>query len=299
MKLNINGLHIHFIGIGGIGISALAQFCHFKGANCTGSEMQETAILKNLKNIGIKIYIPQKAENIPKNCNLIIYTEAIPEDNLELIEGKKRGIPMKSYFEFLGEISVHFHTIAVAGTHGKTTTTGALGAGFLHCDFKATMFVGSTLREFGNSNFYAGTNNFLLVEACEYRNSFGFLYPEIVILTNVELDHIDYYRDENHYLETFINFCKKAKTVIYHEKDKNARKVLAHFFGEKIMVTKRDILMVPNLKIIGMHNRENVALSIACAKKLDLDLEKFQNGLKLFQGAGRRQEFLGNIQGIQ
>lgn len=290
-------MKIHFIGIGGIGISALAQFCKTQGHEISGSEIQETGISEILRKQNIEIQIPQRAENVPEDCDLVVYTEAIifcEEENPEFLEAKKRKIPIKSYFEFLGEISQKFRTIAVAGTHGKTTTTGLLTAGFKQANFGASIFVGSKLRELDNSNFSAGTNDFLLVEACEYRNNFQFLCPEIVILTNVELDHVDFYRDENHYFETFAHFCKKAKVVIFHKEDKNAQKVLENFKGQKIAVSSKKIADM-NLSISGIHNRENAILALACAEYLkeNFNFSQFKKGLESFSGAWRRQEFLG------
>lgn len=287
-------MKIHFIGIGGIGISALAQFCKTQGHSISGSEIQETGISEILRKQKIEIKIPQKMSNLPQECDLVIYTEAIGESNPELIEAQRRKIPLKSYFEFLGEISQKFRTIAVAGTHGKTTTTGLLSAGFIKADFEASIFVGSKLKELNNSNFLAGTNDFLLVEACEYRNNFQFLCPEIVILTNVELDHVDFYHDENHYFETFSCFCNKAKVVIFHKEDEKAQKILKNFKGKKIAVSNEKIGDI-NLSISGIHNRKNAILALKCAEYLNelLDFFKFKKGLENFSGAWRRQEFLG------
>ena len=286
-------IKIHFIGIGGIGISALAQLCKSRGDLVSGSEIQETGISEILRKQNIEVKIPQKATNIPKNCDLIIYTEAIGADNPELLEAKKQEIPLKSYFEFLGEISTQFRTIAVAGTHGKTTTTGILTAGFLEAGFDPTIFVGSKLNELSGSNFHSGSNDFLLVEACEYRNNFQFLAPEIVLLTNVELDHIDFYQNEAHYFETFQKFCEKAKVVIFHENDQNAATILENFKGLKIAVSPEDISKLPALTLSGNHNRENAALAFACAHHLNVD--DFASGSQKFSGAWRRQEYLGNF----
>ncbi len=293
-------MDIHFIGIGGIGISALAQFCKNRGDTISGSESQQTGTFELLQNQGIEIKIPQQAKNIPLNCDLVIYTEAIGEDNPERVEALKRNLPIKTYFEFLGEISKDFHTIAVTGTHGKTTTTGLIAAGFKTAHFDATIFVGSKLQELGNANFHAGSNDFLLLEACEYRANFRFLYPEIVILTNAELDHVDFYKNEEHYIETFTEFCAKAKTVIYHKDDKNAQIILKNFTGQKIAVDSNDPSFKTSKKklhLSGEHNRENAILALSCAQLLfekeDAQMNQFKKGLEKFSGAWRRQEFLG------
>ena len=295
-------MKIHFIGIGGIGISALAQFCHNRGDEVSGSNLGQNEVFPILKKSGItNLYDFHNEKNIPEDCDLVVYTEAIllnkdnSETNCELKIAKEKNIPLKSYFELLGDISHDFRTIAIAGTHGKTTTTGLLATGLLNAGFDATFFVGSTLKEFNNSNFHAGTNEFLIVEACEYRENFKFLQPEIVVLTNVEFDHADAFQDEEHYLQAFKNICAKAKTVIYHEDDKNSELVATSAPSQLPVTTIQDL----NLQIPGQHNRENATLAVEVAKLLNVDSDRFQTGLENFSGAGRRQEFLSEIHGVK
>ena len=289
-------MNIHFIGIGGIGISALAQYCHHRGDTITGSEAAETNILPRLRALDIPILIPQNANNIPSECDLIVYTEAVSTDNPERQEAERRNIPQQSYFQYLGEISKRHRTIAVCGTHGKTTTVGLIASGFQAVGFDATVCVGSTLREFGESNFHLGSNGWLLVEACEYRNNFQFLQPEVVVLTNVELDHIDFYKSEEHYFQTFRDFCSKAKMVISHNNDQNVEKLFGKIENETLTVETNSCL---SLQIHGKHNRENAELALKLARLLELDLDKFKKGLKNYKGAGRRQEYLGEKNGIK
>lgn len=292
-------MNIHFIGIGGIGISALAQYCHHRGDHVTGSEISETNIIPHLRELGIRITLPQKAENIPSKCDLTIYTEAVPPDNPERKGAEKRSIPQKSYFEYLGELSKEHRTIAVCGTHGKTTTVGLIASGFQAVDFDATVFVGSTLREFGESNFHLGTNNWLLVEACEYRNSFQFLWPDIIVLTNVELDHPDYYKSEEQYFQAFREFCSKAKIVICHNDDPNVERLFGKLGNEELQLLTLESDENLSLQIYGKHNRENAALATKLAKQLELDIDEFKEGLHNYKGAGRRQEYLGEKEGIK
>ena len=288
-------MNIHFTGIGGIGISALAQFCKNRGDKVTGSDVAGSELVDALRGSGIEVVIPHSADSVPKDTDLLIYTEAVSADNSERLVAAKLGIEQQSYFEYLGEISQDFRTIAVCGTHGKTTTVGLVAAGFLSCGFDATVFVGTKLRGFGGNNFYAGTNDYLLLEACEYRNNFQYLRPEIVLLTNAELDHVDFYQNEAHYLDIFTEFCSRAETVIYHEDDLNAHKVLQRFSGEIIPVAEPYLKNV--LQIHGEHNRKNAALAVVLAEKLNLDVGKFDEGLRGYVGAWRRQEFLGEKNG--
>ncbi len=288
-------MKIHFIGIGGIGTSALAQYCLRRGDSVTGSNQGETEIIPKLREQGMKVMIDgQKTDNIPEVCDLVVYSEAISEENPERQEATKRKITQKSYFESLGEISKDFRTIAVAGTHGKTTTSGMIAAGSLAADFSATFFVGSTLKEFGGSNFHSGTNEYAVIEACEYRENFRFLHPEIIVLTNVEWDHPDYYQTEEQYLKAFQSFLAKAKTVIFHEEDVMATKLLQTLSVEKIPVKRTSL----DLSVSGDHNQANAALAMQLAKYLELDLENFKQGLEQFTGAGRRQEYLGEKNGV-
>jgi UDP-N-acetylmuramate--alanine ligase len=315
---------IHFIGIGGIGISALAQFCYQRGDEITGSEIQETNALSILRAKNISIKIPQQASNIPQDCDLVIYTEAILNKlstvtNPEFLAAQQREIPMKSYFEYLGEISRNFRTIAIAGTHGKTTTTGLIASGFLNANFDVTIFVGSILKELNHSNFHAGSNlkvknidKYLLLEACEYRNNFKFIQPEIIILTNAELDHVDFYESEEHYIQTFQSLVEKAKIAIFHEEDKNVQKILQDFQGQKISLKNLELVdnnakkseiqaVINKISLSGIHNRQNAQLAVILGEILaqnpatNLNLKQYNQGIQQFTGAARRQEFLGDI----
>ncbi len=292
-------MNIHFVGIGGIGISGVAQFCHKRGDQVTGSDITESEIFPTLQKAGIRVFIPQQASNIPDNCDLLVYSEAVHDQNPERVSAKKRGIREISYFRFLGELSKEFRTIAVAGTHGKTTTCGLIAAGGIAAKFDPTFFIGSTLTEFGGSNFHLGSNEWMGCEACEYRNNFQFLSPEIVVLTNVEWDHPDSYPTEESYFKAFENFVAKAKIVIYHQGDMGAERVLKNFKGEKLSIPAQSPHSWEHLlQISGQHNHENATLALALAHKLGLNLEQFKKGLGNFCGAGRRQELLGVSDGI-
>jgi UDP-N-acetylmuramate--alanine ligase len=296
-------VNIHFIGIGGIGMSALAQFCLHRGDRVTGSDSQIGNVVALLEAQNITVTIPQKAQNVNQDHDLIIYSEAINESNLERQEAQKLNIPQKSYFQYLGEVSKDYQTIAVAGTHGKTTTTGFLAAGLLSANFDATVFVGATLKELGGKNFHAGKNDWLVIEACEYRNNFQFLHPEVLLVTNIELDHVDYYKSEADYKKAFTNLALKAKVIIYHATEPQVQnwinQLQAKCEKEEIQAPKcfsTSGKNVENLKLnlFGQHNQENAALALQCAEFLEeVNLENFKKGLQSFTGASRRQEFLG------
>ena len=299
-------MKLYFVGIGGIGTSALAQLCAYRGDTVLGSNMGETAIWPQLEQAGVTLFKEHDTNHLPHDTDLLIYSEAVPEDNPERSQARALSISEKSYFEYLGEISKDYRTIAVTGTHGKTTTSAMIAAGMIQAGFPATMIVGSKLKEFNGSNFYQNpgskpaTNDepgFLIVEACEYRNNFQYLNPEIIILTNLELDHVDYYRDEAHYLETFTNFCNKAKTVIYHTDSPLIEKVLQHFEGDRIIISSDNNLP---LQVPGAHNRSNASLALATAEEIaDINYKKFKKGVCNYTGTWRRLEHLGTVQNIE
>ncbi len=304
-------MNIHFIGIGGIGISGLAQLCLTRGDSISGSNQGSNPIFEMLKNLGIlKLYAFHDAKNIPDNTDLVVYTEAIPEDNVELQYAKGKKLPLKSYFEYLGEISSDYRTIAVAGTHGKTTTTGLIACGFMAADFDSTILVGSTLPEFEGRNFkiinpetFSADKTqkpWLLVEACEYRENFQFLEPEILIFTNVEFDHVDYFKDKEHYFQAFENLGNKAKTIIYHQEDDVSASIAKRTSAELFPIPVQSPNSVESLlRIFGNANVQNATLALGLAAYLNIKMEAFKQGLGHFKGAGRRQELIGTLNGVQ
>ena len=297
-------MKLHFVGIGGIGISALAQFCGDRGDEISGSEFDaKNPILSILRAKNFKIFLTHEKKNVPENCDAVIFSEAIDEKNPELILAAEKKIPRFSYFEFLGKISENFCTIAIAGTHGKTTTTALAAAGFLAAEFWPTIFVGAQISEFSGQNFLAGKNNFLLLEACEYRENFKFLSPEICVLTSIDFDHPDSFSDEKKYFAAFSNFVKNTKFVIFHETDENVKKILKNFRGQKIAISKKSSEKFT--KICGQKNRENAAAAFEISKILKKNFQqkicekKFISGIENWRGAARRQEFLTKKNGVK
>ena len=185
---------IHFIGIGGIGMSALARMCLLAGKEVSGSDSSRSEITESLHALGARIFYTQEAENIGDDIALVVRTLAIAEDNPELAEVHRRGIPVKTYPEFLGAISKGKYTIAVSGTHGKTTTTGMIAEGAIAGGLDPTVVIGSLLKN-ARSNFIGGAGKYLIAEACEYKRSFLNLSPSVLVVTNIDNDHMDYYKD--------------------------------------------------------------------------------------------------------
>ena len=190
-------MKIHFIGIGGIGVSALAQYYLAKGEQVSGSDLASSEITELLKRKGAKIIIDQNAKNITKNIDLVIYSPAVKEDNPELKEAKNLGIKCLSYPEVLGELTKKYFTIAITGTHGKSTTTAMVALLLIKAGFDPTVIVGTKLKEFNNSNFRMGKSKYLIIEACEHEESFLNYWPKAAVITNIEKDHLDYYKNLN------------------------------------------------------------------------------------------------------
>ncbi|MFA6969709.1 MAG: Mur ligase domain-containing protein, partial [Candidatus Paceibacterota bacterium] len=182
----------HFIGIGGIGMSALAQYFHDHGVTITGSDRSASPVTELLETKGITVVIGQAAENVPVDAGMVVYSDAVGEDNPERMRAKEHGIPELSYFKMLGQVSLGKRTVAVAGTHGKTTTTGMLAKILSDAGASPTAIVGSLVRDFG-SNYLHGGSDLLVVEACEYRDHLLELTPSVLVLTNVEWDHTDWF----------------------------------------------------------------------------------------------------------
>lgn len=193
---------IYMVGIGGIGMSALAQFLKHTGRKVSGSDRDESPVTVMLAEVGIDVVIGHDQCNIPADAELLVYSDAIPESNVERTRAREMGIPEMSYFEALGAVSDGARTIAVAGTHGKTTTTGMLALILAQAKKEPTAIVGSIVRDFG-SNFLPGQSDLFVVEACEYRDHILKLSPEILVITNIELDHTDYFPDLAALQETF------------------------------------------------------------------------------------------------
>lgn len=288
---------VYFIGIGGIGVSAVARMFLLDGKKVSGSDVAESEVTEGLRQAGAKIFIGQKAENIPADCNLVIYTIAVPLDNPEFAEAKRQGIPMMSYPEALGEISRDKFTIAISGTHGKTTTTAMIAKMLIDTGLEPTVIVGSLIKDaVGNrTNFIAGRGKYFVVEACEYRRSFLNLSPKILVLTNIDADHLDYYKDINGVIKGFSEFATKMPKsgfVVTDVKDKNIKLAIKNLSCRVVDYKELEIENC-KLKIPGRHNILNAQAALAVAKILGIDEKSAIRSLENFSGTWRRFEFRG------
>ena len=233
-------LRVHFIGIGGIGVSALAQYYLAKGHKVSGSDLVSSEIIGVLRKKGAKIFINSKLksqkskiqakiQNFIKKSNLVIYSPAVPKNHPELIKAKQLKIKSLSYPQALGELTKTHFTIAVSGTHGKSTTTAMVGLLLVKAGLDPTVIVGTKIKEFGNSNCRVGKSQYLVIEADEHFASFLNYWPRIIVLTTIEKDHLDYYKNLNNILRTFkryIAHLPKNGWLVVNKDDKNTNSKL-------------------------------------------------------------------------
>jgi UDP-N-acetylmuramate--alanine ligase len=288
---------VHFIGIGGIGVSAIARMMLLDGKNVTGQDMQEGEIVKELKKVGANITVGQSYENIPMNTDLIVYTIAIEYYDPELYSKIKNQteIPVKSYPEMLGIISKDKYTIAVCGTHGKTTTTGMISQILIDAHKDPMVIVGSLLK--GRTNFIKGESDLFVVEACEYRRSFLNIHPNILVITNIDEDHLDYYKDIEDIKNAFHNMAQRVPNdgyIVCNPNDKNVSDVIKNV-NAKIINWHNFFNTDLKLKIPGIHNKKDAAAAIAASTVVDISESDAQKYIAEFPGTWKRFEFKEKI----
>ncbi|MES2930166.1 MAG: Mur ligase family protein [Patescibacteria group bacterium] len=289
--------HIHIIGIGGSGISAIARMMLGEGKTVTGQDMQESVIVHDLITKGASITIGQSYEAIPADADLVVYTIAIENYDPELFKLLKSEmrIPVRSYPEMLGMVSHDKYTIAVSGTHGKTTTTGMIAQIMRDNGTDPTVIIGSLLA--GGTNFIAGRSDYFVVEACEYKRSFLTITPTVLIITNIEEDHLDYYKDIEDIKSAFRELISKMPPsgfIICDPSFKNVRDVVQGIHVPVIDYAKY-ISPKIHLMIPGIHNKKNAAAAIAVADMLRLSSGGVYAALSNFRGTARRFEMKGNL----
>jgi len=263
-------MKIHFIGIGGIGISALAQYYLAKGHKVSGSDLVSSEITQALKKKGVKIRIgPHYSRNILKKFDLVVYSPAVQD-----IQSTAN---IKSYPEALGELTKKHLTIAVSGTHGKSTVTVMIGLILIKAGFDPTVIVGTKVKEFNDSNCKVGKSKYLVIEADEHFASFLNYWPKVIVITNIEKDHLDYYKNMNNILKAF-------------------RKYISHLPKDGILITdksidKKEIKKLRKiLKVPGEHNVSNASMALTAARSLKIPDRVSYQALSSYQGAWRRFE---------
>lgn len=301
-ELNLQTIkNVHFIGIGGIGISAVARMMLHMGKKVSGQDMQGGEIVDGLLKLGINIKIGQSYENIPVDTELIVYTIAIDTYDIELAKKIKEQfvIPVRSYPQMLDIISRDKYTIAIAGTHGKTTTTAMIAQILDEGGKSPTVIVGSLIKGKDNlrTNFIAGDSDILVVEACEYRRSFLNINPKVLVITNIDEDHLDYYKEIEDIKSAFHEMAMKVPSdgfVVCNPNDENIADVVKDI-NAKIINWAEFYDSELKLKIPGIHNKKDAAAAIAATTTFSLSKDKAEKYVGNFPGTWRRFEFKGKL----
>lgn len=279
------------VGIGGIGMSALAQLLLHEGKNVSGSDRGEFPTTELLKEKGIDVIIGDSG--LSKDTEVLIYSDAYGEDHPERIEAKKRGVPELSYFKALGEISKNYFTITVSGTHGKTTTTGMLGKILIDSGLSPVIIVGSILKDF-ESNFVAG-KDVLVVEGCEYMDHLLEIDTDMLVITNVEFDHPDYFENLEHVQKTFKKAVEQLPIngkIVVNLNDRNILPVIDGVSEKRVVDYSKEEMV--SLQLIGDFNKMNAKAAKSAALTYKPSLKKIDKSLASFSGSWRRFEYIGN-----
>lgn len=316
-----NYKHIHCIGIGGIGLSAIAKIFLSRGYWVSGSDVKENDIIENLKDAGALIFIGHDEINVI-GADIVVYSSAVSNDNPELCSAINKGIPVVSRAEILGSLMLEYdNSIAISGTHGKTTTTSMVSLILENSKYDPTILVGGNLPAF-NGNVKVGHGQYFVTEACEYMNSFLSLYPRHEIILNIDSDHLDYFKDIDHIVNSFEQFTRlvpKDGTIIAYNanpfvnsiiKDLTC-KVITFGFNEQCdyhaeniefntsgmpafdLCYRGEYLYHLQLSIPGEHNIANALAATACCHNLGVDLSCIASTLESYKGTQRRFDVIG------
>ena len=298
-QINLNSItRVHFIGIGGIGMSSLARHFLAEKKVVSGSDRELTDITKALAREGVTVKCPQTAENITDDIEFIIYTEAMEASHPEMKAAKKLKVPMMNYFDALGLAMNPYYLIAIAGTHGKTTTTAMITDIFEAAEKDPTTVVGS-LRAATGSNYRAGKSKYAIVEACEFKRDFLSLRPEVLVITNIELEHVDYFKslaDVQDAFKALVSQVSETGVVICDTSDPALAPVIADA-PVKVIDYKAVFDITLALKQPGIHNRLNAAAAKSVADYIKIDQGIAINALQEFRGTWRRFEYKGELNG--
>ncbi len=308
---------IHFVGIGGIGMSGIAEVLHKKGFVVSGSDKELSSVTDRLEKQGITIYKGHAEENI-NDADLVVFTSAATQENPEIIAAKKKGIAVVKRAEMLAECMRGKYGICIAGTHGKTTTTSMTALILTEAGIDPTVLVGGNLKALGGTNARLGNGELIVVEADEFDRTFLKLTPTIAAITNLEAEHLDTYKDLDDIKNSFIEFANKIPfyglTAICTD-EKNLKDIKPFIKGrvityglnkdaevraENILSTEKSGIFTVKyfnenlgevkLNIPGLHNIKNSLAALIIAKELNVDLQVIKNSLESFRGADRRFE---------
>ena len=316
--------NVHFIGIGGISMSGIAALLLNKGYNVSGSDRSMSDIVKNLENLGAKIYIGQSKNNI-NNPDLVVYTDAILDDNEELIAARNLDVPVISRGVFLGALMRNYeNSIAISGSHGKSTTTSMISKILLNSKENPTVLLGGELEDL-EGNVHVGDEKFLVTEACEYKGNIRYYFPQTLIVLNIDQDHLDYYKNLDHIVDTFKEYLKnqdensitisnlneannrlifdsvQGRLITYAQENDEADYVAKNIKFDEIGRPNFDLKMKDGsiehfeLGVIGRHNINNAMASIIATYENGIDIETIRKNIKAYKGLNRRMQILGHV----
>lgn len=328
---------VHFIGIGGISMSGFAEYLHNLGFQVSGSDSHKSKITEHLRGLGIEVFYGQRKGNITSDIEVVVYTAAIRNDNEEFIAVNDMGIPSLNRAELIGQLMLNFEdSIAISGTHGKTTVTSMLSLIFIDGNLDPTISVGGILDAIGG-NMRMGDTDHFIAEACEYTNSFLEFNPHKGVILNIDEDHLDFFKDLDDIRNSFHLFAKKIpkdgqlyingeipnyeeitkdlecevltygisdptystnKLTTYDIAAKNIRSfnMTGHSFD---LYYKGEYLDKIQLHVIGIHNISNSLPAIGLALQAQIPIEIIKNSMMNFKGAERRFEYKGTIGGVK
>src|SRR5216117_1235247 len=317
--------HVHFVGIGGIGMSGIAEVLVNLGFHVSGSDLKRSAVTDRLQQMGVEIAEGHRLENVGRP-HVVVRSTAVREDSPEIVEAQRRSIPVIPRAEMLAELMrLKPHTVAVAGSHGKTTTTSMVATVLGHAGLDPTIVVGGVVGAFG-SNAHLGTSDLMVVEADESDRSFLMLTPTIAVVTNIDREHMDYYHDMEDVRRCFSEFVNKVPfygAAVLCLDDPSVQAIIPHIerrrityglsaqadisahairydqnFGSIFTVWHgADVVGDISLCVPGLHNVYNALAAIAVGFELDVPFNQIAEALASFTGAGRRFQFKGEAGG--
>ena len=317
---------VHFIGVGGVGMSGIARVAHDQGMQVSGSDIKESRYTKQLREAGITVFIGQKAENIPEGDPVVVISTAILENNPELIEARRRGLEIWHRAQMLAHLGVGLDTLAVAGTHGKTTTSSMLASALDALGADPTFLIGGIVRAYG-TNAHSGTGDHYVVEADESDKSFTYLSPKAVLVTNIEADHLDHYKDLDEIYDKFHDFmglvpedgvivaCGDEPHVVEIARSEG-RRMYTYGFNEgcDVRITSYEphgigscyTAVMPDGTQVegaikqnpGRHNVLNATGVVTLLWALGFDAAKVTQALSGFAGVRRRFDLVGEVGGV-
>lgn len=329
-----NPVSVHFIGIGGISMSALAELLHNQGFRVSGSDLKESPLTKHLESLGITVSYTQQASNITEDCSVVIYTAAVHADNPEMVRAAELKLPILERKDLLGQIMQQYrHVAGIAGSHGKTSTTSMLSLMLMEGALDPTILVGGVLDGIGG-NLRMGSDHYLVAEACEYCNSFLSFYPTDAIILNIEAEHLDFFKDLEDIRQSFRKYseilpasgtlvingdierlpeltdglpanvltyglCETAAQCASYDYAATNYAFDANGFGSYDLYEKGQMLGRIALRVIGMHNISNSLAAAALAFTYGVSFDAVAAALLKYTGTHRRFEYKGTVNGIR